>query len=237
MTSRSLAELNLVRTCTPLATVEIDIDSLPADAFGYADLVHSALTPFAAAHPEMRATVYVNQRQSINFGVPAYCAFFGVAGNQGALRALYECFGRTKGVRFRYSDEISESEALQQYQIEDGKLWYPDDGYTWRTDDGNDSEDERCNYEDGADGDPGDDDGEHTEEPREVSEVLGEINQRRTEMPARFRAARSDASVGSISRKIEAVFGLPEGSVALRAPDRKVLRSDATIRTLRRRWE
>jgi hypothetical protein len=59
----------------------------------------------------------------------------------------------------------------------------------------------------------------------------------RTEQPLRFRAARSDASVGTIARSIEAVYGLPEGSVALRGPGRKVLRSDATIRTLRRRWE
>jgi hypothetical protein len=56
-------------------------------------------------------------------------------------------------------------------------------------------------------------------------------------LPARFRAARSDVSVGSISRSIETAFGLPADSVALRGPDKRVLRVDATIRTLRKRWE
>ncbi|MOA42066.1 hypothetical protein D3C78_1640890 [compost metagenome] len=54
---------------------------------------------------------------------------------------------------------------------------------------------------------------------------------------ARYRAARSDAKVSSIRAAIEEVFGLPEGSVALCGPDRRALRGDARIRTLRKRWE
>lgn len=59
----------------------------------------------------------------------------------------------------------------------------------------------------------------------------------RSEPAARIRKARSDASLGAIIHTIEAVFGLPEGSVALRGPDRKILRRDATVGTLRKRWE
>jgi hypothetical protein len=59
----------------------------------------------------------------------------------------------------------------------------------------------------------------------------------RIESPARYRAARADASIASIKRQIESVFGLPEGSVALCGPDGRPLRSDARIATLRRRWE
>ena len=54
---------------------------------------------------------------------------------------------------------------------------------------------------------------------------------------ARYRAARSDAKVSSIRAAIEEVFGLPAGSVALCGPDRRALRGDARIRTLRKRWE
>ncbi|CAB3690756.1 hypothetical protein [Paraburkholderia rhynchosiae] len=63
------------------------------------------------------------------------------------------------------------------------------------------------------------------------------LPQVRAQVPGRFRAARADARVGSIKRRIERVFGLPEGSVALCGPDGKALRTDARIATLRRRWE
>jgi hypothetical protein len=74
------------------------------------------------------------------------------------------------------------------------------------------------------------------------SETVQESNQARppqarTQKAGRLRAARADAHVGSIRRRIERVFGLPEGSVALCGPDGKVLRADAKIATLRRRWE
>lgn len=58
----------------------------------------------------------------------------------------------------------------------------------------------------------------------------------RTSHARRFRSARSDATIGSIRSTIEKLFGLPEGSVQLCGPDKAPLRSDARIRTLRRRW-
>ncbi|SAL79940.1 hypothetical protein [Caballeronia telluris] len=59
----------------------------------------------------------------------------------------------------------------------------------------------------------------------------------RAQVPGRFRAARADARVGTIKRRIERVFGLPEGSVVLLGPNGNALRADAKIGTLRRRWE
>lgn len=58
----------------------------------------------------------------------------------------------------------------------------------------------------------------------------------RNEDPSRYRTARSDAPVGTITAKIEAVFNLPEGSVVLVKPDGRKKRSDATIRSLREEW-
>lgn len=55
--------------------------------------------------------------------------------------------------------------------------------------------------------------------------------------PARHRAARADASVGTIKRKIEKTFGLPRGSISLLGPDGRSLRANALISTLRRRWK
>lgn len=49
-------------------------------------------------------------------------------------------------------------------------------------------------------------------------------------------ALRSDASVGTGQRKIEKVFGLPNGSVRLQLPSGRHARSDKTIRALLRDW-
>lgn len=59
----------------------------------------------------------------------------------------------------------------------------------------------------------------------------------RSEEPTRYRVARNDASVSSITSAVEDIFGLPEGSVKLVRPDGTKKRADATIRSLRDEWE
>ena len=54
--------------------------------------------------------------------------------------------------------------------------------------------------------------------------------------PKRFLAARTDASVGTIERKIAKMLKLPEGSVQLRLPTLKKARSDKSIGALLRDW-
>jgi hypothetical protein len=53
----------------------------------------------------------------------------------------------------------------------------------------------------------------------------------------RFRAARSDASVKSVTGTIEDVFGLPKGSVALLSPEGDQAATAMKIRTLRNKWK
>jgi hypothetical protein len=242
-------ELHFVRSREPMSTVEIDLDTLPEESFGYAQLVESALAPLAAADPRISATVYVYQGPSVNFGNYGYSAFFAVAGDRRVLGALYASFSGARGLKTRYSDHIQQSQALCQYHIEEGLLWRPDEGHVWyaSTDDEADEGEAEGVEEDEDDVDVDDEGWEEDEADLEGGAALegsrsGQDVQVaappvRTELPARFRAARSDASVGSICRSIEAVFGLPEGSVALRGPEKKALRSDASIRTLRKRWE
>lgn len=210
-----------------MATVEIDLDTLPSESGGYALLVESALTPLASAESELCATIYIYEGPSVNFGNYGYSAFFGVAGDRRVLGALYTSFCSSTGLKVRHSDPISQSQAICQYHLEEGRLWRPDEEHVWCAD-SDESESEI------SDGDIEDEEGE---EARVTDESKADAVPLRTELPARFRAARSDASVGSICRSIEVVYGLPEGSVALRDPDKKSLRSDAMIRTLRKRWE
>ncbi len=70
----------------------------------------------------------------------------------------------------------------------------------------------------------------------EESDETDEPSSKPTEA-TRYRAARSDATVATIKAQIEAVFGLPEGSVALLSPDGSKIKSNAKIATLRNRWE
>lgn len=54
--------------------------------------------------------------------------------------------------------------------------------------------------------------------------------------PRRYLAARVDASVGAICRRVERDFVLPRGAVALLLPNGKRARSDKRIRALLADW-
>lgn len=60
---------------------------------------------------------------------------------------------------------------------------------------------------------------------------------KRNEEPNRYRVARSDASVGSIEKRIEKDYGLPKGSIKITNPTGRDTRSDSRVGTLRNRWE
>ena len=131
MPKKSVTELQFVHPRAPMATVEIDLDTLPPGTPGYASLVREALAPLAADDDALRATVYVFQGSSDNFQRHTRSAFFGVAGDRRALAALYAGFRREPGLRVRHSDHIVASQALCQYHVEDGALWHAHAGHEW----------------------------------------------------------------------------------------------------------
>ena len=53
----------------------------------------------------------------------------------------------------------------------------------------------------------------------------------------RFKTARSDASVKTIQKNIEKVFGLPKGSVCLLTPENNKCRPQTSIKKLRSKWK
>ena len=63
------------------------------------------------------------------------------------------------------------------------------------------------------------------------------MGDKRDETPRRYRDARKDARVGSIERRIERAFGLPQGSVSIRRKDGGDARSDKFIRSVREGFE
>jgi hypothetical protein len=124
-------ELQFARTRAPMATVEIDVDSIPSNYFDYGQFVEQALADMAERWPALRATVYVYEGRSINFGDYSHSAFFGVAGDKRVLAALHAVFSVVRGLKVRYSDSILASQAICQYHLEDERVWRPLEEGTW----------------------------------------------------------------------------------------------------------
>jgi len=240
---KNTTELTLRSSKEPLATVEVDLDSIPEERCGYGDIVADGLTSWAANNSDETATIYVYESPSVNFREPTNSAFFGVVGKKAVLDGVMTALKRVPKVRVRPSDSILARSASATFHIEGGAVWQVDDEITWfaRVADkaeSPDSEIEELQLD--VDGDGSDD--EHPDAPAcdvgfpDDDQDWGSDNTTQSH-GLRFRKARVDASIGTIRAGIERVFGLPEGSVALCGPDGKPLRSDAKVRTLRKRWE
>lgn len=235
MNTKAASELNLKKSSEAIPTVEIDTDSISdLERLG---TIRRTLVSFAAKDPGMRATIYVHATVSFNFHEMTNSDFIGVVGPVSILQVLQAELSRLPGARSRLSDYISTRESTMAYHLEHGKVWVPEDALTWSV--------VEARPEDGVgplqslvedDSEVGGAISETTEEDLPEDDDV-DLKGFRIESPARYRAARADASIGSIKRQIETVFGLPEGSVALCGPDGRALRSDARIATLRRRWD
>jgi hypothetical protein len=127
-----------------MVTVEIDVDSIPSDHFGYGQFVEQALADVAERWPTLWATVYVYEGSSVNFGDYTHSAFFGVAGDKRVLAALYAVFSAVRGVKVRYSDSIQASQAICQYHLEDERVWRPLEEGTWYAGEGDEEGDEQA---------------------------------------------------------------------------------------------
>lgn len=235
---RATHELNFIKGKDPLPTVEVNVESVEAQGLSFPKIVCEALDHFAKKNPKVRATVRLHGTMSVNFRQLGWSEFLAVAGPNTVLNALSDAFACIPGVKSRYSDYLDPKQGRRTFHIEDGLLWEIEDAMSWFS--SSTAKDEESQTPDLlADGLEDDsvacallDESEHGNSAEEAPEVA-----RRQAQAARFRAARSDASIESIRQKIEQSFGLPEGSVALCGPDGRPLRKDARIKTLRRRWE
>lgn len=71
----------------------------------------------------------------------------------------------------------------------------------------------------------------------DCSENDAESSPEKRHAASRFNSARNDASIKSIKKSIEKVFGLPRGSVCLLTPNNKKAKSDSSIRKIREDWK
>ena len=178
---------------------------------------------------------------SVSFGEPSWSEFLIVVGNERHLNALRNAFSAYPRIDVRFSDYIPPREGQARFHIEDGHLWQILDAAEWGTLDEGDSQEAVATREPNE---AQEDTGENQSAEQDNDDWGGEPNCEDEEKGdlvlaprGRLRAARADAKVGRVRSTIEDLFGLPEGSVILCGPDRKPLRADASIATLRRRWE
>lgn len=235
MLERPTHEINFLRKPDPAPTIEVSVDSLEALGLYLDEVVRPSLLHFAEKHPAVKATVYQYSTWSVNFHERVWSTFLIVAGNDKVLDVLQDAFGAYSEVKSRFSDYIPPSMGQARFHIEDGCLWQVLDDASWMAVTGKDqTSKESLAFEAAHDED----------EEVQLDDQDDEWDVETMESPAdeslprrgRLRAARSDASVGTIRQTIEQLFGLPAGSVALCGPDRRPLRADASIATLRRRW-
>ena len=243
MLKKMVSELSFVNSKSPLPTVEVDSRSIEKAGFSIYRTVMEVLTRLAEEDASMRATIYMYGSVSVNFHEPCWSEFLLVAGPNKVLLALERGFDRLPAVRSRLCDYVPSSAAARTFHIENGMVWEQEDVCTWYSC-GKSSSDLDAEIEDaGLAAEPIDEEDEEDDvweadeadaaDEQDEEQALVVAGRR----AARYRAARSDAKVSSIRTAIEEVFGLPEGSVALCGPDRRALRGDARIRTLRKRWE
>lgn len=243
MRIRSAQTLELQSSDEPRPTVEIDLGSIP-EGESLQSLLRDAL--IESAQTGQISTLRAYFTHSINFHVPTSSAFVMALGTANVLQRLYEGLQLVTGLRMRYSDYVVGSRGEPLAHLEDGTLWLPLDVENWYADadlvitdaSEHDIQDSAAEEDDPEGEDSVDDDDIWlaAEEPSAGGHASQDAPGRGP--PAlRTRAARSDASIGSIARTVERMLSLPEGSVLLCGPDKRPLRKDARIATLRRRWE
>ncbi|MEZ8257987.1 hypothetical protein AB6C49_11540 [Vibrio cyclitrophicus] len=251
---RLINELHFINSSKAVDTIEVDIDSLPKGYYDYIDIVTETLRPLAESSPDLRATIYVQQALSVNFGHSGCSIFIGVVGSPNALASILNGFQSIPGIGARYGRSIFTNQSRRRLHIEDGLVWQQEDDVTWFVASSiegiAENDDESDQY--------GEQDFEHYPSQAKVYEAADLLNKTAKAKDSeiddvvnpealvashskgiytRSRSVRADARVGSIRTTIEGVFGLPEGSVKLCDPEGNSLRADAKISTLRRRWD
>jgi hypothetical protein len=226
MTIKPYSELSFQERPETLECVEIDTGSIPETE--RIQTIRSVLARYARANPAACATAYSCSTVSFSFREITHAEFIGVVGAPQIVEALHTSLEALPDARVCYGNLVDTRDAKVEGHIQDGQLWLPDDAVNC------------CAFETTWSGEAWPDPVAEVDE--EVDEEEGEAEQDESEqkaptrMRARYRAARADASIGSIRHQIETLFGLPEGSVALCGPEGNALRADARIKTLRRRW-
>lgn len=229
--TRFETDFSFFKKKSALPSVEIDLQSLEAAGINsYIDEVCTALHGYI--HTASPITIYSLETPSLNFGDAGYSVFIGVGASEAVLKSVYHHFSKIINLKVRYSEYIPVEAAVKAIHVEFENIWMPHEEETWYSV----ISASQLKIDTTTEDDLWSDEVEDVE--WDEFEIDGDVSEvKKATRPLRMRAARKDASVGTVRKTIESIFGLPKGSVQLCGPDRVALRSDARIGTLRKRWK
>lgn len=228
---------------------QIDNDNLepPLEDGEWEGELARALIDLAEAYGSSELLFATSAGPSVDFGHAGFSVWISCTGSPPLVKECGDLIDEVFPKEFIRRERTAASQSWsERIRIADGKVWMPMDAATWfevgagveTVDDSNDSDDfdesieslvewvgddETCDHDDSEA-----DDGE-LESIREVRKVRPK--------KTRINAARGDVVSGYYQRRIENMFGLPEGSVKFVNPDGTISKSNQLIRNLRARWE
>lgn len=216
---------------------QIDSDRLsaPLNEGGWLEMLSEQLIAAAAKHPDLTLYAATWVGPSGEFGLLGRATWFAMTGPK-LLRECVATVLRRLLPRTLVKEGLTDSSQTGWYDllyIEQGHVWRPWDASEWRCVQLSNPE---ATMSDGVlpDSDSSDDTDEYS--PGVVMD-LPAAEVKLAKQALRYRAAKSDASVGAIQTTIEKRFKLPEGSVKLINPEQSFSKRNQSIRRLRERWE
>jgi len=216
---------------------QIDSDRLssPLDEGGWLEKLSERLIEVAVEHPNLTLYAATWVGPSVEFGSGGWSTWFAMKGPKvlrdriaAVLRELLPSRLLKTGIT-----DASQSSWLDSLYIAQGCVWRPWDASEWICVQPNNPDatgDEQVLPDLSSTGDS-----EEYSPDDAMNSPVAEVKPPKQAL--RYRAAKGDASVGTIQATIEKMFKLPEGSVKLINPDKSFSNRNQSIRRLRERWE
>lgn len=214
---------------------QIDNDRLepPLDDGEWESELAKALVDLAEAHETSELLCSMSSGPSVEFGHHGYSVWIACVGSPPMVKACGDLIEEIIPPHSLRRGRVDGSQQwVQRIRMADGRVWVPDDAATWRSVDVGpltfedlEEESEPVSLERSLDFEQDDD---------VASTASSTSKSRRTR---RAHVAHSDVKVSYYQKKIEKMFGLPEGSVKFVNPDGSVSRANLLVGNLRARWE
>lgn len=115
-------ELKFVGAEEMLATIEVDTNDDYDVAVACEDAIATALPLISRAS---RATVYVFEGPSINFGRQTNSIWFAIAGTERVLTHLHAVLNGVAGADVRFGEYIPARRCVPRMHLENGTVWRP----------------------------------------------------------------------------------------------------------------
>lgn len=214
---------------------QIDNDNLepPFNDGEWESELARALVDLAEAHEISELLCSTSTGPSVEFGHHGYSVWIACVGSPPMVKACRDLIEEIIPPHSLRKERVARSQHwVERIRLADGRVWVPDDAATWRSVDVGpqsieDLEEEPEPLSPGRNSD--------FDQDEETASIVPSTS--KSGRTRRTHAAHSDVKVSYYQKKIEKMFGLPEGSVKFVNPDGSVSKANQLVGNLRARWE